>query len=206
MFNKIFSHIKSAPRLVELPDTSTIDIPGVGDVYFRRSRRARRIIISVSPVKGVRVSVPYRTSIQHALDFVETKKGWIQKHLQRIQQNEQRRQSLGLSTQAVDKAAAKEQLTARVQYLADLHGFSCNRVTVRRQRTRWGSCSPQNNISLNVNLILLPEPLMDYVILHELVHTRFHNHSHKFWAELDKYVPESKKVSRQLRRNEMILL
>jgi predicted metal-dependent hydrolase len=90
--------------------------------------------------------------------------------------------------------------------LAGIHGFTCNRVTVRQQKTRWGSCSPKNTISLNVKLALLPAELSDYVILHELVHTRVHNHSKKFWAELDKYVPNSKAMAKRLRTNEMVLL
>jgi predicted metal-dependent hydrolase len=90
--------------------------------------------------------------------------------------------------------------------LAGIHGFTCNRVTVRQQKTRWGSCSPKNTISLNIKLALVPDELADYVILHELVHTRIHNHSKKFWAELDKYVPNSKAMAKRLRKNETVLL
>jgi predicted metal-dependent hydrolase len=183
-----------------------MDIDGIGPVRFHRSRRARRVIISVSPTAGVRVSVPRRTSFQKALEFVETKKRWIQKHLSLIAQNEKRRQALGQSLQIVDRASSGKKLTDRLYQLAEIHGFTCNRVTVRQQKTRWGSCSPKNTISLNVKLALLPEELSDYVILHELVHTRIHNHSRKFWAELDKYVPESKAMAKRLRTNEMGLL
>lgn len=183
-----------------------MDVDGIGTVRFHRSRRARRVIISVSPTAGVRVSVPRRTSFLKALEFVETKTRWIQKHLALVAQNEQRRQALGQALVIVDKAAAKNQLIDRLNRLAALHGFNCSRVTVRQQKTRWGSCSPKNTISLNIKLALLPEELCDYVILHELVHTRIHNHSRRFWAELDKYVPQSKAMARRLRTNEMVLL
>jgi predicted metal-dependent hydrolase len=93
-----------------------------------------------------------------------------------------------------------------LRYLAGEHGFNFNHVTIRQQKTRWGSCSPKNNISLNIKLVLLPEALLDYVLLHELVHTRIHNHSRKFWAELDKYVVDSKVIAKRLRMNEMMLL
>jgi predicted metal-dependent hydrolase len=187
-------------------NSETIHIDGIGEIYLHHSRRTRRIIISVSATKGVRVSVPVRTSFHKALEFVDIKKRWIQKHLTLIAQQEQRKQALGLTTQIIDKAEAKKKLTARLQYLAEMYGFTCKRVTIRQQKTRWGSCSPKNNISLNIKLVLLPEPLADYVILHELVHTRIHNHSRKFWAELDKYVENSKATSRLLRKNEMVLL
>jgi hypothetical protein len=190
-----------------MPDTIiNIDIEGIGPVCFNRSRRARRIIISVSPAKGVRVSVPLRISIGKAVDFVHLKQNWIRKHQAIIARVENRKQALGIHLQTIDKAAATKQLRDRLAFLAREHGFSCNRVTVRRQKTRWGSCSPRNNISLNIKLVQLPPELMDYVILHELTHTRVHNHSRKFWAELDKYVKNSKSVSRRLKADGMLLL
>ena len=193
--------------LLELTASSqTINIDGIGAVCFNRSRRARRIIISVSASKGVRVSVPWRTALQKAIEFVHIKKKWILKHLALIAQNKQRKQALGPDVQTIDTAAAGKILAARLQHLAATHGFTCNKVSFRQQKTRWGSCSPGNNISLNIKLVLLPGEMMDYVILHELVHTRVHNHSRKFWTELDKYVKNSKAISRQLRKNEMILL
>ena len=173
---------------------------------FNRSRRARRIIISVSPTKGVRVSIPVRTSFQRALEFVDIKKRWIQKHLAIIEKNEHRKQTLGIPLQTIDKADAKKRITDRLSYLAGEHGFTCHNVTIRQQKTRWGSCSHKNNISLNIKLVLLPEEMLDYVILHELVHTRVHNHSRMFWAELDKYVVDSKAMAKRLRTNEMVLL
>jgi hypothetical protein len=187
-------------------DLSVINVDGIGPVRINRSRRARRVIISVSPTIGVRVSVPYRTSVTKALEFVETKKRWIQKHQALIAQNEQRRQALAQNLQISDAAAAKKKITDRLFQLAAIHGFACNRVTVRQQKTRWGSCSPKNTISLNIKLALLPVELADYVMLHELVHTRVHNHSRRFWAELDKYVPQSRAMAKRLRTNEMVLL
>ncbi len=206
MFDKVISGLAKVSPSDLTVNACEMDVTGIGTVRFRRSWRARRVIISVSPTAGVRVSVPRRTSFLKALEFVETKTRWIQKHLALAAQNEQRRQALGQALVIVDKAAAKNQLIDRLNQLAALHGFNCSRVTVRQQKTRWGSCSPKNTISLNIKLALLPEELCNYVILHELVHTRIHNHSRRFWAELDKYVPQSKAMARRLRTNEMVLL
>ena len=184
----------------------TINVDGIGSVCFTRSRRARRVIISVSPSKGVRVSVPSRTSFQKAFEFVDTKKRWIQKHLAIIEQNEKKKQVQGIPLQTINKSTAKKRITDRLYYLTRKHGFTCNHVTIRQQKTRWGSCSPKNNISFNLKLELLPAEFLDYVILHELVHTRIHNHSRKFWTELDKYVPNSKAMAKRLRMNEKVLL
>lgn len=77
---------------------------------------------------------------------------------------------------------------------------------MREQRTRWGSCSGKNNISLNVKLVLLPEELIDYVILHELVHTRIHNHGKKFWDELDIYTGNAKAVAKRLKMSDLRIM
>ena len=206
MLQNIFLSINQVTRSEINGKPHIMNIEGIGTVCFHRSRRARRIIISVSPNKGVMVSVPWRTSLQKAVEFVQIKKKWIQKHLALIEQNEQRKQALGLTLQTIDKMAAGKKLADRLEYLAEMYGFACNRVTIRQQKTRWGSCSPKNNISLNIKLVLLPEELLDYVILHELVHTRIHNHSRKFWVELDKYVMNSKGMAKRLKMNEIVLL
>jgi predicted metal-dependent hydrolase len=206
MPDKILIDLYRAARFEMATGSSIVDIDGIGAVCFTRSRRGRRIIISVSLSKGVRVSVPWRTSFHKALEFVDIKRGWIQKHLAIIAQNEKRKQSLGIPLQTINKSDAKKKIIGRLRYLAGEHGFNFNHVTIRQQKTRWGSCSPKNNISLNIKLVLLPEALLDYVLLHELVHTRIHNHSRKFWAELDKYVVDSKVMAKRLRMNEMMLL
>jgi len=85
--------------------------------------------------------------------------------------------------------------------LAKIYNFKYARASIRNQKTKWGSCSAKNNISLNINLVGLPDQLRDYVILHELVHTGIKNHSKKFWTELDKYTAGSaKELSKKLRK------
>ena len=167
-------------------DSHAIDIDGVGSILFVRSRRAKRVVICIRLSKGVRVAVPARVSFEKALEFVNSKKTWIQKHLASIAQIENQRQPV--SSTVIDKIDAKERLTSRLRYLAGKHRFSFNKVSIRNQRTRWGSCSHKKNISLNIKLVLLPDELVDYVILHELVHTNVHDHSKRFWSELDKHV------------------
>ncbi len=174
-------------------------MPGIGPVLFRRSSRARRIIISVQTQNGVRVAVPDRTSFDSALEFVGVKKQWIRKHLVKIAENETQRKALAKSFASIDRGEAKRELTARLKQLAEKHGFTYSGVCIRNQRTRWGSCSRMNAISLNMKLLALPEDLIDYVILHELVHTRFHDHSKKFWAELEKHVKNARQVESRLK-------
>ena len=189
-----------------MTNSCTINIDGIGTVLFEKSRRARRVIISVRTSKGIRVAVPARTSFKKALEFVYLKQQWIQKHLVNIGQDENRRQALLDRFLAIDKADARKRLTGRLCHLAEEYGFICNNVSIREQRTRWGSCSPKNSISLNLKLVLLPEELIDYVMLHELVHTRIHSHSKEFWAELDRYTGNGKAMAKRLRMNDLRLL
>ena len=177
------------------------DINGIGTVLFERSQRARHVIIYVRPLTGVRVAVPGRLSFLKAEEFVHAKIYWIQKHLTRIKQYERVNGDVSESSTSFDRAQAKTKLINRLEVLAAMHAFTYNRVFIRNQRTRWGSCSHKNNISLNIILTRLPAELMDYVILHELVHTRHKNHSKDFWAELDRFVPNSKKRAAQLRKH-----
>jgi len=88
---------------------------------------------------------------------------------------------------------------SRLNNLTKKNGFTYNRVFIRNQKTRWGSCSSKNNINLNVKLIRLPDELIDYVILHELVHTGIKNHSKAFWTELDRLVGNAKKMQSRLK-------
>jgi len=78
------------------------------------------------------------------------------------------------------------------------------KYSIRNQKTRWGSCSNLNNINLNINLVSLTQDLMDYVILHELLHTKIKNHSKKFWAQLDKYVGgKAKYLDKRLKKHRL---
>ncbi|NPA68136.1 MAG: M48 family metallopeptidase [Chlorobi bacterium] len=98
------------------------------------------------------------------------------------------------------RSEAREYLPERTKYLAEIHNFNYGKVTVRNAKTRWGSCSGKNNISLNIHLMRLPEHLSDYVILHELCHTIEKNHGKNFWMLLDKVSGNAKKLDSELKK------
>lgn len=95
---------------------------------------------------------------------------------------------------------AKQLLPERVKLLADRFGFSYGRVFVKNHKSRWGSCSSRNNINLSLHLMRLPDHLIDYVILHELVHTEIKNHSSEFWMRMRDVSPNCEKLRKELRR------
>lgn len=94
---------------------------------------------------------------------------------------------------------AAEELKPLLARIAEENGFRCNRVTIRSQKTRWGSCSVRKTISLNCHLLLLPADIVRYVLLHELCHTVYMNHSEKFWSLLARFEPDSKAMRRRMR-------
>ena len=104
--------------------------------------------------------------------------------------------------EAYDKAIAVEArnyLPSRLEFLARKFGFEYKKVALRNQKTRFGSCSFQNNINLNINLMNYDFDIIDYVLIHELVHTRIKNHSKSFWDEVEKYCPDYKNLRRRLK-------
>ncbi|MBS3809280.1 MAG: M48 family metallopeptidase, partial [Desulfobacterales bacterium] len=105
----------------------------------------------------------------------------------------------------ISRASAKGLITARLEELAERHGISYNKVFIKNQKTRWGSCSSAGNLSLNYKIALLPGELMDYVLLHELVHIKYPNHSSDFWEELDRLAGDARVLDRQLNDYEALL-
>ena len=175
-----------------------VEITGLGQVLFQESARARHVSITVKHDQSVRVAVPRRGSFRRAKSFLLEKLPWVKRHVVRLRATEHAAADGTLPR--IDRGRARMILTSRLDYLAGKYGYAYNRVFIREQRTRWGSCSGKNNISLNANLVRLPGELMDYVILHELVHTRHKNHSKDFWSEVEGLVGDVKRLKKELRK------
>jgi predicted metal-dependent hydrolase len=176
-----------------------LEVPDIGPVTLAISKRAKYLRITIKPDRTVRLTVPTGMAEKKAQQFLHSKIPWIKKHLVKFEQSDNSMGSVRLPR--INKARARVVLIERLEELAELHNFSFNKVSIRNQKTKWGSCSSKDNISLNMNLVRLPAEMRDYVILHELVHTRFKNHSTKFWAELDRRIDGSaKEQSRMLKK------
>lgn len=150
------------------------------------------------------MAVPVGISYREAEKLVRAHTRWIKKRQERIKLAQEKYNSILEKSTEIDSIVAKRILIERLDELSEMNGFSYNRVFIRNQKTRWGSCSVKNNISLNMKLLLLTEELRDYVILHELVHTKVKNHSPKFWETLDRYVGDAK--GKQAKLNDYSLL
>lgn len=98
-----------------------------------------------------------------------------------------------------NRELARQRITLRVEYFAPLVGVTYNRIFIKEQKTRWGSCSSLGNLNFNWKLILLDEELLDYVVVHELAHRKQMNHSPTFWAEVERVLPDYRERRRRLK-------
>ncbi len=168
------------------------------------SSRARRITLTVRPSGEVRLTYPRFVSRERALAFLEKKRSWVERTVARVKARKSAYPQGSEEEQRAEierlRRLAKEDLPPRVERLAHQSGLRYTKLTIRAARTKWGSCSSQNSLSLSLFLMQLPEHLRDFVILHELCHTVHHNHSPRFHALLDRLVGgREKELNRELR-------
>ena len=181
----------------------TINIESLGPVLLEKSKRAKRPNISIRPYKGIRVAVPQRMSFAAGEAFLRSNIDWTIKSLEHVKTVEQEHQETLNNVRRIDKDVAKKMIVERLEYLAQEHRFEYNKIFIKNQKSRWGSCSENHNINLNINLVKLRDELCDYVILHELVHTEIQNHSKEFWSRLDQYVGDAKRLDKELGKHRL---
>ena len=186
-------------------EAKTIELKSIGTILIERSRQAKHLSLSVRPYKGARVAVPFGVSFASAEMFARSKTSWLKKHLDRMALLEKEASALS-NSKPIHQAAARKHLIDRLNFLSQKYGFNYNKVFIKNQKTRWGSCSGKNNINLNISLVRLPDELIDYTILHELVHTRVKNHSRRFWQQMDKLVGDAKKLDSKLNEYRVLLI
>ena len=154
-----------------------------------RSNR-KTIALQIKGDGRIIVRAPLRMAARDIQRFVDSKAAWIEKHLAIIQQRQQPVGSAFTLEQLQQLAdAAKSDLPRRVARFAALVGVTYGRITIRAQKSRWGSCSGKGNLNFNCLLMLCPEEVRDYVVVHELCHRKELNHSPRFWAEVEKVLP-----------------
>ncbi len=158
-----------------------------------RHRRARRYILRVLDDGTVRVTLPRWGSKREALRFVESNQTWIDEVRRR------RPPRTVHEDEARLRREAKRDLPRQLLELADRHGITVTRVSVRNQRARWGSCSHAGSITLNWRLVLVPDWVREYVMLHELMHRLELNHSRRFWRLVSNACPRASEAREWLR-------
>ena len=165
---------------------------GREDVKIIRSNR-RTISLEISSAGQVLVRAPRRMSEADIRAFVESKSSWVAKHLQKKEKDMEALREEGYFSEREIKrleALAKQVIPEKVAYYARLMGVTYGRISIRKQKTRWGSCSREGNLNFNCLLMMAPPEVLDYVVIHELSHRMEMNHSARFWAQVEKVMPE----------------
>lgn len=155
----------------------------------------KTVSIRITP-EGVEVRAPRRASKAEIDRFVQSKRAWIEANLAKLPPKQPKFTETELQALA---RQAKEDLPARVRRFAPVLGVTCGRITIRSQHTRWGSCSAKGNLNFNCLLMLAPESVRDYVVVHELCHRLEMNHSAKFWANVERVLPDYRERRQWLR-------
>lgn len=168
-------------------------------VYQVIRTQRRTIAIQVKPDGTTVVRCPGRMPEKQVTEFVLAHKDWIRKHQETAGKRMEKRRILTAEEVNAYRKTAKAVLIQKTEEWAGKMGVEYGRITIRQQKTRWGSCSAAGNLNYNWKLILLPEPLMDYVVVHELAHRREMNHSKRFWAVVEKELPDYIQLRRRLR-------
>ena len=157
----------------------------------------------------VKARVPNRTADAVVEKFVKERAGWIaEKYL--LQKARQEKQKLARGTRDYEQNPALEAryrelaravIGQRVSYFAAKMGVTYGRISIRDQKTRWGSCSGRGNLNFNWKLVLMPPEVLDYVVVHELAHRKQMNHSPLFWAEVGRVLPDYESRRRWLKEH-----
>ena len=173
----------------------------VEQLQYQVIRSSRKTVaIQILPSGQVVLRCPRRMSAARIQSFVESKRDWIQAHLERIAAEPAVQPFLPEDLERM-KQAAKADLSARAERFSRQLGLEYGRVTVRAQRSRWGSCSAGGNLSFNCLLMEAPEPVRDYVVVHELCHRAHMDHSAAFWAAVGQALPDYGKSRQWLKQN-----
>ena len=173
---------------------------------IRSSRRT--ISLEVKPDLTVVVRVPLRMRERDIQAFLREKADWIERTIEKLEKQTAEAQKDSLSMQELKQLAdlALEKLPGRVAYYASQIGVTYGRITIRNQRSKWGSCSSKGNLNFNCMLMLAPPEVIDSVVVHELCHRKEMNHSERFYAEVLKVFPEYWQWDKWLKENGKILM
>lgn len=176
---------------------------GEYNVEVRRSKR-KSAAIKITADMQIVVFVPLYVSENEIERMVISKFKWIDEHMLKVQSTIDERSKLEKITfEQVKELAdqAVEYIPKRVKYYAEKENFVYNKITIKNLVSRWGSCSTKGNLNFNCLLMLTPDYVIDYIVVHELCHLREMNHSEKFWAEVEKIMPDYQRAELWLKQN-----
>ena len=181
-------------------------MPLVKDINYEIIRSSRKTTaLQIIRDNKVIVRCPYLVNPQRIHAFVYSKYDWIK---EKLQKRENLPEALPFTREEIENLADKAlaDIPLRVKFYAAKMNLSYGNITIRNQLTRWGSCSGKRNLNFNCLLMLTPEKVRDYVVIHELCHLKEMNHSKLFWAEVSKIMPDYKLYEKWLKEEGALLI
>jgi predicted metal-dependent hydrolase len=168
---------------------------------LRESKRARCLRITIYPGGEIAATLPRGTNLEKLEKFLHQKADWI---LRKMNLAKKRRPTFLLPRASqkdylARKKEARVLAEEKIKYFSQLYNLVPKKISIRNQKSRWGSCSRKGNINFNYRIVHLPEKFVDYVVVHELCHLREFNHSEKFWNLVAVAIPDFRKIRREIR-------
>ena len=187
-----------------ITELSIKEAAGLGEIRISVIRSARKSLgLEVRDANTVLARIPARVSDRELKTFVENHRSWILEKTAVMTEREENRKSTPAPPPELlsktDRMKIQLKIGKRVRHYCEIMGVTVGYVTVKNQKTRWGSCSAKGNVNFNYQLAFLPDELLDYVVIHELAHRRHMDHSRAFWAEVEKYCPDYLERREQLK-------
>ena len=159
----------------------------------------KTITLQLSPEGNLTVRAPRNVSLYRIDETVQSHAGWIEKKRKALEKNRKMALVITPEIRADGLRRARKIIPARTSFFSGLMNVTYGTVSIREQKTRWGSCSGKGNLSFNWKLVLLSPELLDYVVVHELAHRVEMNHSPRFWAVVESVLPDYKSLRKRLR-------
>ncbi len=171
---------------------------------LKRSKRAKRMRLAVYCDGSVVVTSPLGVELSLIEKFIADKKQWVWDKIQFFKSVDSKAiRTFSHKDYLENKDKALSLVEKRVEFYNKVYGFSYNKIFIKNQKTRWGSCSGKQNLNLNYKIIFLAPKYQDYIIVHEMCHLKEFNHSRKFWALVAKALPDYLDIKEELRSHEL---
>ena len=166
---------------------------------LRRSKRAKRMRLAVYLDGTVVVTSPFWLKESIIEKFLAEKREWVLDKIQFFKSVDRKAiRTFSRRDYVENKGKALALVRDRVKFYNTFYGFSFNKIFIKNQKTRWGSCSSRKNLNFNYKIVFLPKEHQDYVVVHELCHLKEFNHSRKFWALIEKAIPNYVNIKKEL--------
>jgi len=165
---------------------------------IKNSYRAKHLRLALYPDKSIVITKPFFCSQKTVEKFINSKKDWIEKKFLYFD-TLPKKKTFSRNSYLQNKEKARKLISQKLAKYSHELTLEYNKLSIRDQKTRWGSCSKQGNLNFNYKIIFLPEHLQDYIIIHELCHLKELNHSKKFWNLVATICPNYKNYRKELK-------